>query len=353
MATKTAVDQATRDAIHRALPGPKGDQWATAKAIAEVVGKGYSTITEHLRAMVDAGTVGMDRQGRSNVFRKTAASPKLRKSDVTTPRAEPVKATTAGGNRRALATPKRRTAPVTRDLETVELPAADVEPVPGEPVPGEPAEFLVWMAVKRKGLNYHRPGVNNRTMCGRPTHSGVYLPLAEVRETSSLCRSCAVLNAHYLNDPASPQCVTCGRRFAPSEARAGFTTCERCPRPDAVPQPPPAANTPTGGDLGAVVGFMESVRPVSAPPVEPESKPRRVRKPKADAARLAVWKRGELQQAILAHVQGLPAGESATPHQVAKAINSGAGAVSYGLDRLATKGNVTKTSDKPIRYAAV
>jgi DNA-binding transcriptional ArsR family regulator len=336
--TKTAVDQATRDAIHRALPGPKGDKWTTAKAVADAVGKGYSTVTEHLRAMVDAGTVAMDRQGRSNVFRKYGPSPKLKKSDVPVPRAELVKS----------ARPRRRPT-VTRGLETVELPAADVDlrfaedtggcdyVVPHkrqpEPVPDAPDGEQVWMATQRKGLNYHRvaraiPGV---TVCGRSMRTGVTVPLAEVRETSAKCRECYPFTAADVRDLYAPV---------------------KDAEPVAVPQPPAAANVPAGGDLGAVVGFMEAARPVSAPPAEP-AEPRRARRDKGPAKTYAVFGRGELQTAILAHVQALPAGTDTTPYQVATALNAYPGAVAYGLDRLRVKGNLAKTSDKPIRYAAV
>jgi len=65
-----------------------------------------------------------------------------------------------------------------------------------------------------------------------------------------------------------------------------------------------------------------------------------------------VWARGALQDAILSHIQALPQGQDATPNQVAVALNSHAGAVAYGLNRLVVKGTVVQTSDKPLRYAA-
>lgn len=333
-ATTKTTDQATRDAIHRALPGPKqGDQWATARAVADAVGKAYSTVTEHLRAMVEDGSVGMDKHGRANVYRKTAGSPKLKATDAVTPAATPVvKGNTKDGTRRALAPkpalPKRRRAPVTRSVQTVELPAANVEPAT-EPVPDAPASARVWMSTRRKGLNYHAlaSALKDSTACGRSTRTGVLVDLADVRDTSPFCPVCKSSVVGWLDDDAKPA------------------------DPVAVPQPPAAANTPTGGDLGAVVGFMESVRPVSAPPAEPEKKARR---PRAGGApkTYAVFGRGELQDAILSHVQGLPAGTDATPYQVATALKAYPGAVAYGLGRLVVKGNVVKTSDQPQRFAA-
>lgn len=342
MATKTTttdqdarahVLRATRDQIHRALPGPKGVEWSTAQAIADVVGKGYSTVTENLRAMAVDGRVESRKLGRNTVWRRLVAAPKLTKTDVPTPRAATV---AQSHDVRALAPPKRRRATVTRDVETVELPPADVEPN-DEPIGDgvldaeivEADGDMVWMAVKRKGLNYHKPAYDGGvspavphgvlTVCGRSMRTGVFVPLAEVRDTSPMC----------------PDCV---RRAAaaPSE-------------PVTVPQPPPAANTPTGGDVGAVVDYLEAQRPVSAPPAEPVQKARR---PKAETKTYAVFGRGKLQDAILTHVQAL-APADATPYQVATALNAYPGAVAYGLGRLVVKGNVRVTSDKPQRYAAV
>jgi hypothetical protein len=231
MATKTAaVDQATRDAIHRALPGPKGNRWSTAVAVADAVGKAYSTVTENLRAMAADGRVESRRLGRNTVWRKVHPSPKLRKGDIPTPRAATVDP--------IFHTPPSRAKPAT---------------------PGGPSQASMDPATEAPG--------------GAPPDD--------------------VLDAEIVED-------------APTEL------------------------------------------PAEAPPAVAE-KPRR----EPSKAPLAVWGKGALQAAILAHVQGLPEGESVTPHQVARAINSGSGAVAYGLDRLVTKGNVAKVSKKPQRYAAV
>lgn len=318
MATKnaTATTDEIRAAIHRALPG-KGDEWSTAKQVAGVVSAAYSTITEHLRAMVADGTVRTDKAGRSTVYQKVGKSPALKRDDVPTPR--------------AAATPKRRRATVMRDVESIELPAADVEPVPDEPVD------QVWMATRRKGLNYHAraAAMEGYTVCGRSMRTGSIVPVAEVRDTSPFCPVCErgvydVRHSDINDEPAA----------APSE-------------PVTVPQPPPAANTPTGEDVGAVVAFMESARPVSAPPAEPVKATRARRDPAAREVAYATFGRGELQQAILSHLQAQPQGADLTPYEVAKALNAQPGAVGYGLVRLEVKGNATMTADKPKRYAAV
>lgn len=50
---------------------------------------------------------------------------------------------------------------------------------------------MVWMATRRRGLNYHLLDVVPiRTRCGRSTRTGVLVPLSEVAETSACCRLC-------------------------------------------------------------------------------------------------------------------------------------------------------------------
>lgn len=91
-ATRTA--EQWRDAIHRALPGPKGDG-ATARAVADAVGLGYSTVTAYLRTMAEDGRVASTREGRNTVWRKLGASPKLTRDEIPTPRAAVVDAAAA------------------------------------------------------------------------------------------------------------------------------------------------------------------------------------------------------------------------------------------------------------------
>jgi hypothetical protein len=311
--TKTAKQGTAIPAILRALPGPKGDLWATVAAVADAVGKGYSTVTENLRTMAIAGQVESRKLGRNTVWRRLVTPPKLKRDDVPVPRAHTV---TVGD---AVATTK----PEAPGADAAELAAVTAD-----------AGDQVWMATRRRGLNYHIPAADNRTACHRSTHAGVYLPVAEVRDTSPLCpvceRAAVAAELDRLTEPAE----------SPAEA----------PEPVAVPQPPPAANTPTGGEAGAVMAFMESVRPVSAAPAEPV---RKARRPHGQSKTYAVFGRGELQAAILSHVQALPEGTDTSPYQVATALNAYPGAVAYGLGRLEIKGNVRKTSEQPQRFAAV
>jgi DNA-binding transcriptional ArsR family regulator len=290
----------TQAAILRALPGPTGDQWSTARAVAEATGTGYSTVTEHLRAMVEAGVAATVKQGRSNMFRKNGAAPKLGRKDVVTPRAKPAPPRKVGTGR-VLAesgdTPAGGAASTVcgRSMRTGFEVARAEKPEGAKPCPQcrDGMTFVcdtVWVAAKRRGVTYHEP---------RPAES------------------------------AAP-----------------------APEPAPVPQPPAAANTPTGATVGDAIGFLESVRPVSAAPAEPERKPRTPRVPRGDRAPFAVWGRGELQTAILDHLRGLADDADVTPTQVARVLNSHAGAVAYGLDRLTTKGEAKKTSDKPMKYAA-
>jgi DNA-binding transcriptional ArsR family regulator len=310
----------TQAAILRALPGPTGDQWSTARAVAEATGTGYSTVTEHLRAMVEAGVAATVKQGRSNMFRKNGAAPKLGRKDVVTPRAKPAPPRKVGTGR-VLAesgdTPAGGAASTVcgRSMRTGFEVARAEKPEGAKPCPQcrDGMTFVcdtVWVAAKRRGVTYHEP---------RPAES------------------------------AAP-----------------------APEPAPVPQPPAAANTPGAidlmaalrasverakdardtGSVGEAIGFLESVRPVSAAPAEPERKPRTPRVPKGDRAPFAVWGRGELQTAILDHLRGLADDADVTPTQVARVLNSHAGAVAYGLDRLTTKGEAKKTSDKPMKYAA-
>jgi hypothetical protein len=316
--TKTA--EQARTTILRALPGPKGDEWATAQAVATAADKGYSTVTETLRAMAIAGQAESRKLGRNTVWRRLVTPPKLRRDDVLVPRAKTVtvaEAKTAG-----------KAAP--RKVGTGRVRSHTGETRGGQADDGD----VVWMAICRRGLEFHdltslgQPG-GEQTLCARSTASATSWYGTREAAVSAGGQPC-------------PRCVAVATAGSPVEVS----------EPVAVPQPPPAANTPTGGDAGAVMAFMESVRPVSAAPAEPEKPHRTRREPKAGKAPLAVWRRGELQNAILAHMRGLPEGESATPYAVAVALNSGPGAVAYSLDRLRVRGEVVKTSDQPQRYGA-
>jgi hypothetical protein len=335
MATATATrtaDQA-RDSIHRALPGPKGDEWSTARAVAAVVDMGYSTVTEHLRAMVETGTVATTKQGRSSVFRRNGPAPKLRKTDTVTPRAGRAARLAAATARTGVAyTPNGQVAnplaeqivgeltkPLTvcgrsmRTGVTVELwgvpqdskPCKKCYPAYGSPPAAaydKGSMYTVWMSANRKGLDFHEPSS---------------LPAA---------------------GPAPVIPVT-----APESVAAAT-------EPPAVPQPPAAARTPAGAAVGDAVAFLESVRPVSAAPAAPEQKAPRA--PKADRQQPhAVFGRGELQAAILDHLRAHD-DDWFTPTEMARAVNSGAGAAAYGLDRLVLKGEAVKADGSPQRYRA-
>jgi DNA-binding transcriptional ArsR family regulator len=66
----------TREAVFAALP--QGDNWFTARDIAAEVGKGYSTVTAHLRALVEEGraesykTDKESKDGGAVIFRRTS-----------------------------------------------------------------------------------------------------------------------------------------------------------------------------------------------------------------------------------------------------------------------------------------
>jgi hypothetical protein len=200
---------------------------------------------------------------------------------------------------------------------------------------GEPADDgdVVWMAICRRGLEFHDlENLAGQTLCTRSTASATSWFGTREAAVSAGGKPC-------------PRCAAVATAESPVEAS----------EPAAVPKPPPAANTPAGGDAGAVMAFLEAQRPVSAQPAPTETKTRTGMDTLPASARkqYARWQRGELQTAILDHMRGLPEGEEKTPYAVAVALNSGPGATAYALDRLRIKGTVTQTSIKPQRYAAV
>ena len=134
-----------------------------------------------------------------------------------------------------------------------------------------------------------------------------------------------------------------------SALKAAYEAIEDA-EPCVVPDHPAEKPEPRSGPLGAIISFLEAARPVSAAPAPPG---RRVRTSGKPTPVYATWGRGELQAAILAHMQGLPDDVQATPYELAKALNSHVGAVGYGLNALCGKGNVRLTCAKPVRYSAV
>lgn len=321
-ATRTA-DQ-WREAIHRSLPGPDGDG-ATARAVAEAVGLGYSTTTAYLRSMAVDGRVESTKEGRNTVWRKLDPSPTMTKDDVPTPRAAVVAPT---GDGRPAAEAKRAKRNRAKADETAATLAADDAPTPTD-------VEMVWQAVQRKGINYHRPADTGSglTVCGRSMRTGVRVALADVRETSAKCRQCYPTLRHA---PALPAV----------ESDAGT------PEPVAVPQPPAAARTPAGGALGDVVGYLEAVRPVSpAPPVTPKATRTR-RDPDAPRPAWTVWAPGGLQAAILAAAQAMNEGAVFGANEMARQLNSQPGSVTFAINSLITKGNLIKATDKPPRFKA-
>jgi len=125
---------------------------------------------------------------------------------------------------------------------------ADAEtPNPADLNPGE----LVWVAVERRGIDHHKPGLYGHTHCGRAMYAGVYI---------------SPTLAGQLDSRPCPRCWTAvggeGVGHAPDTPPADGTAGERV-HPlarDAVPAPspvrPPARGpgegvTPTVGTAAA------------------------------------------------------------------------------------------------------
>lgn len=155
-ATRFAAATGEWEAVFESLPTPD-EGWATAKAVAEVLGTGWSAslATRRLNALEEGGRVESSTDKaktgvRGRAWRQRADRPRV-----------------LGG------------------IETVELPAADVEP--------DPVQRYVDAAER-----------------------GVF---DEIREDSE---------PDPRTDPAGRACETCGATIHPTEAEAGYTRCDTC-----------------------------------------------------------------------------------------------------------------------------
>lgn len=156
---------------------------------------------------------------------------------------------------------------------------------------------------------------------------------------------------------------------------------------DATPAPAPLAS----GELDAVLGYMERVRPVSAPPVDvPAAKnvgactvcgnpvvkqgrsvrhefddaaldhkattrkqrePRPAREPKAKGeTTYAVFGRGELRGAVLDYLRKNDGDHK--PTAVAHAMNAQVGSVAFAMDKLVERGEASLIGERPRTYRA-
>jgi len=313
----TADRDATAEAVRRALPARSGGEWATTRAVADATRLPYSTITQHLRMLADAGRAESTKDGRSTVWRQLGkAGPALRGGDVVTAKATTIKSASA-----------KKTTGRSRRAESAEEMEAHARADGAQAAEDVTTPEPVWVAVPRKGVTYHDPVSGRSTRCGRSTRTGRTFPSAA-----------AVMARH----DAKP----CPKCFAPDERPVGASGS------DGVTELPAAARTPDGGGLGAVRGWMEDVRPVSpAPPAEPGARRTR-RDPDGPRPDFAVWQPGKLQEAIVAAAQEMPDGSVFGPNQMARGLNSQAGSVTWAINRLVSLGNLVRVTDKPPRFRA-
>lgn len=119
------------------------------------------------------------------------------------------------------------------------------------------------------------------------------------------------------------------------------------PAKAAAPKAPAPART---AGVDETVAFLEGVRPVSAQPAVATPAKRTRRAAGTAPTVYATFARGELRDAVLSHLQATDG--ALTVHQVATALNAQAAPVATNLQRMANKGLVDMTSDKPATYRA-
>ena len=90
-------------------------------------------------------------------------------------------------------------------------------------------------------------------------------------------------------------------------------------------------------------------KPVEGPGPE-QATPKRTRRAAADRPPVTAFARGQLRDAVLSHLQGLPPGETTTAGAIARALNSHASPVATNLVRMVKAGLVV--TSEPARYRA-
>lgn len=132
-----------------------------------------------------------------------------------------------------------------------------------------------------------------------------------------------------------------GRRAKATPPPAAEAPVE-APKATRTPKAPAPASRPAGGDVAATIAHMESVRPVSVQPATgtPAKRTRVART--TDKPTYRTWERGQLRDAVLTHLQGLPQGSQATVTEISRALSAQAGPVFSNLGRMAKAGTVVR-----------
>jgi len=324
------------EAVFKALP-TGSHKWATARDIADELGMGYSTAGKYLAQLATEGRAESRKEGRVLLYRRAGRPVETVHAPVLSGDADE-----GAGNLCDVVVQHAGEDPQPCGLET---------PCPehsaAEDVAAEAAAPGLWVAVWRRGINHHAIDPHLKvTRCGRSILAGGQL-VAEPPAESNMCPRCAEAMQRVVDD-AMPDAVHLDAA-EPAETATEPTDPASAPATHDLPE------APADGSLAAVAEWMGAVRPVSAPPADANLGRRtrtRARTGTGDSGAPRSWARGELRDAVLAHLRGLPEGEAHTPHQIAKALGAYVGPVATNCRRQVAAGTVAELDGPPVRYRA-
>lgn len=334
------------------------------RAVADAVGKGYSTVTAALRDLRDAGHVISEKRGAATVWAAKDYAPAMTApdamDDVTADHmadhghavvgdidtTETATAVDLSGDALTLA---GAGSDLPRRAETPAGPAVD-------DIEGDPAGPVSVYAETAASLG----GPVTPAIPGQPVADDVDAPITVAPAGTTAWDAMEELMRDVTNPPArTPATVD----LAPATATfgAGPDVHDRADAAVAeshriLGDAAPVSAPPAGAGLDDVLGFMTAVRPVSAAPAQTDDDPRPVSgAPRTSTARRGEadrrndWGRGELAAAALAYV--VAKGGPAKPSEVAKAINGFTGSVDFALKQMAKKGTLERVpGDGPATY---
>lgn len=351
-------------------------EFFTPREVADVVGKGYSTVTAALRDLRDAGHVRSETRGRATVWQATNPATSnpghAVAGDIDT--SETATAVDLSGDALTMAgagVDLNVTAPAeTETNEQAEASAAandswaagdDPDALPrraetpaGPPVDdieGDPAGPVSVYAETAASLG----GPVAPVIPGQPVADDMDAHITPAPAGTTAWDAMEALMRDVTNPPARPAATV---DLTPATAAFGAGPETPAPVNDTDEPVAPVSAPPAGAGLDDVLGFMETVRPMpeaaeeTVEQVRPRSAaPGSSTARRGEAGRRNDWGRGELAAAALAYV--LAKGGPAKPSEVARAINGFTGSVDFALKQMAKKGTLERVpGDGPAQYQA-